>query len=200
MWPKIVFLDYQVIDHLYRVENGNYNGKNKSALQCFKVKALAGHYELWMAEITRVEMIIGQENPSVNPSRIPEFDQKDKEKLAIAKRLDVRWLGYPCSKIDDQYSRIDVSLRIEGPEWSMAENFERRIKQISGVSTGDACQIVSLVHGFDDENLSLRPAIQWLVTEDEPLRKALGRLKDLGQLTELSQINIISVEELVAIA
>ncbi|APG23976.1 hypothetical protein [Syntrophotalea acetylenica] len=198
MPSKVAFLDYQVIDHLHRMANGIYKGQHVDALRLFEFEALMGHYELWMAEITQVEMIIGRENPRIDPDRIPEFAQRDQAKLAIAERLGVRWLGYPCSKTDDQYSRLDVSFRIAGPDWAIAEAFEQRIEQMPGVSVGDARQVASLIYGFDDADVSFRPEIQWLVTEDEPLRAALRREINAGQLTELSQIQVVSVAELVA--
>jgi hypothetical protein len=200
MSGKVAFLDYQVIDHLHRMSSGTYTGQYAGAFQCFESDALAGQYELWMAEITQVEMIIGRENPRVDRSRIAEFVKKDREKLAIAQRLGVRWLGYPCSKLDDQYSRLDVSFRLAGPDWPIAEAFERRLEQMPGVSAGDARQVASLVHGFDDANVSFRPAIRWLVTEDASLHAALRRGISAGNLAELSQVQVVSVAEFVSAA
>ena len=76
MSPKVAFLDYQVIDHLYRLANGNYTGAFATELRLLEAGAATGKYELWMAEITRVEMIIGRENPWIDPNRVPELERK----------------------------------------------------------------------------------------------------------------------------
>jgi hypothetical protein len=187
-----------VIDHLHRLATNTYVGAYASELALLESRALSGIYEFWMAEITKVEMIIGRENPLVDESRLVEFEQKDREKLAIAERLGVQWLGYPCSKLNDQYSRLDVSFRPGGPNWSIAAAFESRLEQVAGVSQGDARQVISLVHGFDDIDLSFRPAIQWLVTEDSDLRKALRGQVSAGRLSELANVRVASVAEFVA--
>lgn len=174
-----------------------YKGAHTEALATFKAKALGGEYEVWMSEITEVEMIIGRENPKVDAEKAAKLLRKDKEKLSIAKRLGARWLSYPCGKFDDNYSRLNVSLRFAGPESAAAEAFERRIGHIPNVSAGDAPQVVSLVFGAEDP-LAFRPTIGWLVTEDQPLHAALRREVQLGKLPELVGIHIASVAEFIA--
>jgi hypothetical protein len=88
MPPLVVFVDYQVIDHLHRLDTGAYRGAHETALRTFRALASAGQYELWMAEITQVEMIIGRENPRLNPDRLPEITRRDDEKLALARSLN----------------------------------------------------------------------------------------------------------------
>jgi hypothetical protein len=193
------FLDYQVIDHLHRVANGTYKGAHKNALATFQTKALEGEYELWMSEITEVEMIIGRENPKIDAEKAAKLLRKDKEKLSIAKKLGVRWVSYPCGKFDDNYSRLNVSLRFAGPESAAADAFERRIEQIANVSAGDARQVVSLVFGVEDPN-AFRPMIRWFVTEDQPLHVALRREVQRGALPELAGIRIASVAEFIGAA
>jgi hypothetical protein len=195
MFPTVAFLDYSVIDHLHRLAVGNYAGAHAAALHLLEAGAATGKYELWMAEITEVEMIIGRENPRIGPDRVAEFIRKDNEKLDIAEKLGVRWLAYPCSKTDDQYSRLDVSFRPDGS--TVAALLEARLEVIVGVSVGDARQVVSLVHGFDNARVSFRPLIQWFVTEDTPLRNALLREVATGQLSELAHFRICTVTEFV---
>ncbi len=152
MFPKIAFLDYQVIDYILRVAIGKYSGVFAGALKLLEYGAATGKYQFWMSEISKVEMIIGLENPLIERSQVSTLIQKDENKINITKNLGVKWLGYPCSKLDDQYSRLGVSFRVSGPEWSIASAFEAKIERVLGVSAGDARQIVSLVLGFDDEN------------------------------------------------
>lgn len=197
--PKVIFLDYQVIDHLYRLDTGTYQGTNTVALHRLHAEANSGKYQVWMAKITQVEMIIGRENTRLDPARIPHINRKDSEKLAIAARMGVRWLEYPCSGFDDQYSRWDVSFGFrDEPGWSVAKALEQRLEQMPGISVGDARQVVSLVYGFDSEAPSTRPIIQWLVSEDRNLRQALIREVEIGRLHELTDVRIASVLELVA--
>ncbi len=198
MTATVAFLDYSVIDHLHRLASGTYTGKHGAALHSLEAGAATGKYELWMAEITEVEMIIGRENPKIDQGRVPEFVRKDCEKFAIAEKLGVRWLGYPCSKLGDEYSRLGVSFRLAGPDSLIAAALERRLEQIAGVSVGDPRQVVSLVHGFDDADVSFRPAIRWLVTEDARLCAALCGEANAGRLPELVNVHIGSVAEFVA--
>ncbi len=198
MTATVAFLDYQIIDHLHRLANGTYALKHETALRSLETNAAMGKYELWMAEITEVEMIIGRENPKVDQERALEIARKDCEKLEIAEKLGVRWLGYPCSKLGDEYSRLGVSFRTAKENWSIAADLEHRLKQIKDVTAGDAQQVVSMVHGFDDADVSFRPAIQWLVTEDAPLCKALRDEVIAGRLPELANVRIGSVPEFVA--
>lgn len=199
MAPISAFLDYSVIDHLHRAKNGTYLGKHAEALLDLESKAISGRIQVWMSEITEVEMIIGRENLSLAPVRLPYLLRKDADKLSIAKNLGVRWLSYPCSKFDDAYSRLDVSFRFAGPESATAEAFERLIERIPHVSPGDARQLASFVYGTEDPD-RFRPVMKWFVTEDQPLRSALRSEVQRGNIPELAGINIVAVSEMAGAA
>jgi hypothetical protein len=196
--PPAVFIDYQVIDHLHRLDTGRYSGRSADSLRRFRSAAELRTYDLWMAEITQVEMIIGRENPNLHAARLPEILSKDANKLQIASAMGVRWLAYQCSKFNGDYSRLDISFRFAGPNWEIADALERRLELVSGVSRGDARQIVSLLYGFDVNDATFHPDISWFVTEDEDLRGALPREVAAGRLHDLAGVRIGSVADLLA--
>lgn len=195
----VVFLDYSVIDHIQRVNTQMYKGKHEDALGSFKAFAVMKKYELWMADITRVEMIIGRENVSINNLKFLDIVKKDEEKVEIIETLGVRWLSYPASKLDDEYSRLDETFRLEWESnWDISSAFERRLEKFKGVSIGDARQIVSMVHGFDRSEKRIWPTITWFVSEDAQLCTALRREVKAGQLPELVDVCVGSVSQFVS--
>ena len=194
----ILFLDYQVIDHLHRLATGSYQGPHAAALRLFESLATDGRYELWMSEISHVEMLHGRENLKLDPAKKKQMIAKDQAKVEIAKRLGVQWLGYPASKLPDPYSRLGVSFRLSGPSTAAANDLESRLEQISGVSPGDVRQVATAIHGFDSNNVEARPSIEWFITEDAPLRTALSTAVSSGKLPELANLRVCSVAELVA--
>jgi hypothetical protein len=121
-----VVLDYSVIDHLQRIEAGSYGGRNKDALQRLRVAAEAGRVEIWGSEITFVEMIRGIENLAGREERKKIVAIKDEAKRVIMDKMGVRRLGYPCSRCDDAFSRLDVSFRCAGPNTDQAMLLESK--------------------------------------------------------------------------
>jgi hypothetical protein len=194
----ILFVDYQVIDHLYRLATESYQGQHAAALHLFESLATGGRYELWMSEISHVEMLQGRENPKLDPIKKEQIIAKDQAKVEIAERLGVRWLGYPASKLSNPYSRLGVSFRLSGPSTAAANDLESRLEQISDVSPGDVRQVATAIYGFDSKNVETRPSIEWFITEDAPLRTALSIAVSSGKLPELANLRICSVAELVA--
>lgn len=190
------FLDYQVIDHLQRIADGRYAGMNSSALHHFSELAKTARFELWMARITSVEMLIGLENPKADAVKVAIATKRDKEKLRIAECLGVRWLEYPCARVDDRYSRVDMTFAPDGS--TTATDFEGWLEALPGVSEGDARQIVSLTHGHAlNDNVSYSPIIKWFLTEDGPLQRSLNSLIGSGRVPELARFKICSVREFI---
>lgn len=197
MVSKVAFLDYQVIDHLQRIGTGMYKGKFAEALAHFESEAVRGSYQLWMSEISSVEMLLGRENPELDRLKLPSVEAKDKEKIAIANKLGVRWLGYPASKLSDSYSRLGMSFHLGGPTSGQANALESVLSPIKGVSPGDVRQIAAAVYGFDAANTNHRPPIEYFVTEDAPLVVTIRSEVAAGRLPELRDLRICSVAEFV---
>lgn len=198
MVSKVAFLDYQVIDHLQRIEAGTYKGKFAASLAQFESQAVRGSYQLWMSEISPVEMLLGRENPALDSLKVASIEAKDREKLAIASKLGVKWLGYPASKLSDTYSRLGMSFRLAGPTSAQANALELLLSPIKGVSTGDVRQIAAAVYGFDVGDITYRPPIEYFVTEDEPLVATIRSKVAAGRLPDLRSFQICSVAEFVA--
>jgi len=192
-----IFLDYQILDHLFRIENNTYQGNYKLALTELRKKAENQVVNMWMSEITEVEMIHGKNNPQINEDKRCLVKIYDQRKIAIAKTMNIKWLTYPCSKFDDNYSLLDVSLRFSGPEWSEANEFEKWLLNIEGVSVGDARQFVSCICGSDVDALDKKPVIEWFLTEDSNFRSALIKVKSKSKISKFSQMKIASVSEFV---
>lgn len=138
-----IFLDYPILDHLIRIENKTYKGKQRLELIELRKKAEKQAVNIWMSEITEVEMIHGENNQRINEAKRCLAKTNDQKKLAIAKTMNIKWLTYPCSKFDDNYSLFDVSMRFSGSKWNEANTFEKWLLTIKGVSPGDARQVVS---------------------------------------------------------
>lgn len=180
-----VALDYSVIDHLYRLEKGVYNGANAPALLRLRNAAETGEVSAWLAEITPVEMLLGRENVMESPETSLRVEGKDERKLEICREMNARFLAYPCSKLDDTYSRLGMSFRLAGPESHAANAFEERLLRISGVSAGDARQVTSCAFPTAADDLDAAVKIHWFVAEDAGLIKAL-RLTAPPELAHLS--------------
>ena len=193
-----IFLDYQILDHLFRIENKTYTGKYESELTKLRKKAEKQVVNIWMSEITEVEMIHGINNPQIDDAKRRLVRTYDQKKLAIAKTMNIKRLSYPCSKLDDNYSLLDVSMRFSGPEWNKANTFEKWLLTIEGVSPGDARQVVSCIYGSDVNALDEKPVIEWFLTEDSDLRNALIKVKSKSKISEFSQMKIGSVYEFVS--
>ncbi len=192
-----IFLDYQILVYLFQIENRTYKGKHKLALIELRKKAEKQVVNVWMSEITEVEMIHGTNNPKIDDAKRCLVRTYDQKKLAIAKTMNIKWLTHPCSKLNDNYSLLDVSLRFSGPEWNKANTFEKWLLTIEGVSPGDARQVVSCIYGSDVNALGEKPVIEWFLTEDEDLLSALINVKNKSKISELSQIKIDFVSDFV---
>jgi len=190
-----IFLDYQILDHLFRIENKIYTGKYELALTELRKNAEKQVVNIWMSEITEVEMIHGKNNPQINEDKRCLVRTKDQKKLSIAKTMNIKWLTYPCSKFDDNYSLLDVSMRFSGPKWNEANRFEEWLLTIEGVSPGDARQVVSCIYGSDVNALDKKPVIEWFLTEDLALCSALINVMSKSKISEFSQMKIGSVSE-----
>jgi len=194
---KDLFLDYQILDHLLRCDEGRYSGLAGAALNSLRNKAMSQELSVWMSEIAQVEMVHGIKNPRINKETREKAERNDHCKLAIATSMHVRWLSYPCSTTDDEYSLCDLSFRCGGPEWSEAYALQRNFEQTPGISKGDARHLVSWVFGYQIDRLDYRPTIDSFVSEDEPLRRALLRLKAEDSIPVLATVQVLSVEELI---
>jgi hypothetical protein len=195
--PLSAFLDYPVIDHLLRIDEGRYAGKHQQALAQLRLFARDQKLRLWMSEIARVEMAHGQQNPRLTNKQRTRALENDTRKAAIAADLGVRWLAYPCAKMDDEYSLLDLSFRFGGREWEDADALERELVQLTGVSKGDARHIVSWVFGWEDDTAEPKPNITWFVSEDELLRNALAGYQSRATHALLRTSVIACVAELV---
>jgi hypothetical protein len=189
-----VFLDYSVVDHIWRLDNRCYVGKHGAALATLRQKATDGELALWMSEISEVEMVQGQQNPKLNADKLSHVREKDRGKLLIAASMGVRWLTYPCSKLDDGYSLTNLSFRTASPSWNEASDLERTLEHIRGVSRGDARQIASWLFGTHAEFIGCRPLIPVFLSEDEDLVEALANVQVTATFSALKLAKILSVE------
>jgi len=181
-----IYLDLSVIDHLQRIQQSmmEYIGPRRIALQRIRASAERHCVETWISEITHVEMLHGIENVSDDEVKRQEANSKDQEKLIIAKSMFAQILGYPCSKTDDPYSRLDLSFRPDGEEY--ADLLEKRLRNIPGISLGDACHLVCCAFPFNSVSPSILPKIDWFIAEDERLIKAVNAQIDARVLPELA--------------
>ena len=151
-----------------------------------------------MSETSHIEMLHGIENPAISETLRQRARRNDARKLEIARAMNARWLTYPCSKMDDTYSRLDMTLRFDGPESGAALEAERLLEQTSGISRGDARHAVSWLFGRDVARLDHKPDVRHFVTEDDNLRAGLGNLQRCGRLRALAGALVVSVPELCA--
>ncbi len=195
--PQVLFLDYQVLDHMCRIETDRYAGTSAAELTILRQATVSGNVEVWMSKVTRAEMAIGLENPKLTPAKSETAKRNDMKKFAIAKSMRVRWLTFPACKSDDTYSRSDLTLRSGGlPDWLKANALEGQLLKLSGVSAGDARQVVSCLYGQAEDDGSL-PVIRYFVSEDGPLRMTLANAQAANTVSELAGLQILSVKAFV---
>lgn len=89
-----VFLDYQVIDHLQRIRCNQDVGSLSPALIPIATLFAERRFDVWMSEISRVEMVQGLQNPALSEQRRAYAKSKDDMKLNVASELGVRWLTH----------------------------------------------------------------------------------------------------------
>lgn len=193
----MIALDYNVLDHLERIKRGVDVGSEKDALLRLRASAEGHRIIVWLSEITRVEMLHGQENVQDDEEKLVTVVGKDAAKEAMAERMFARWLMYPCGRCDDTYSRVGLSLRCAGPEFAAARDLEQRLEDIDGVSPGDARQLVSCAFPSDTDEAAFCPTLDWFVSQDRRLIKALRAAVAAGRLAELEHIRFGSARELV---
>ncbi len=195
--PSSVAVDYSVVDHLYRVQAGTYNGPNASALEHFRQAAEDGRAEVWIAEITPVEMLHGREKVAAESVKLARASAKDDQKNDICTAMRARYLAYPCSKVDDTYSRLGMSFRTAGPNSEDANRLEQKLLGIKGVSAGDARQLVSCAFPTNAATVGLSVTLDWFVAEDAELVEAVVRAVAAGALPELAHLSFGSTAALV---
>lgn len=184
-----VAIDYSVLDHLRRLQYGTYAGSNEEFLARLYEAASKGRVQIWMSEICFVEALHGLENLVGDEAKRAAAEVKDTQKWAIAKEMGTRKLGYPCSKLDDTYSRLGLSFRCAGPKSKEANLLEARLLRVDGVSPGDARQLVSCAYPFDGEATEwYEPAIDWFLAEDKRLVAALDDAAREGDFPELRKL------------
>jgi hypothetical protein len=194
-----IVLDLCVIDHLQKVDAGTYRGKAEAALRKLRAAAEGSAVGVWICEISLVEMLHGIEKlaaDSADPAKQAHARNNDTAKQLILKNMSARRLGYPCSKYDDDFSRLDISLRYAGPDLENAEVLESQLLTIAGVSRGDARQLVSCAYPFDGEDVGLHPRLDWFVTEDGALLAAIRSLA-AGQFPTLHRLRYGTASDLV---
>jgi len=200
-----IFLDYPVLDKLYRIDMNEYTESNekKEGLKRFRSLAKERKLSCYASEITKVEMLHGREQPSASPEQVAYYKEKDKSKMMIAEEMGVIWLTYPASRYDEHlepknhhfgYSRIDLTARPMDKNWKKAHELEKKLLCIQGkgVSPGDARQIVSMVYGsplFHGHHF---------VTEDKGLVARIKTEVQQGKLNELMKYFFGSVQEFLA--
>jgi hypothetical protein len=190
---RVLFLDYEVLDHMHRIDTCRYTGKSAAELTALRQAAVAGNIQVWMSRVTSVEMAIGLENPKLSPAQLSMASQNDEAKRIIANSMCVRWLTHPASKFNDTYSRANLTLRAAGPEWLKANALENQLLKLPGVSKGDARQVVSCVYGQAEDD-GQQPPIWWFVSEDRELRTALTDAQAANVVSELVGLQVLSVK------
>lgn len=186
-----VFLDYSVLDHLFRLKTSRGEGLHGMDLTNLKRRAETHEIVPWMSEITKVEMLLGIQNEQIPVAKRAQCEEADHAKLRIAESMGVQWLTYPCSKFEDKYSRLDLSFRCAGPDWPAARALEESLTKERGIGPkGDPRQIVSCLLGRDTLNLGRRPDIRWFIAEDGDLVTVLRKLQIDKGIIELVGLQI----------
>lgn len=196
--PLSIALDYSVIDHLHRVATGSYKGADAIPLLRLRAAAETGMVETWGAEITFVEMLLGVRKVAEREEALRTATAKDVAKRAIMQEMRVRRLGYPASRCDDGYSLLGYSMRCAGPHATEAIVLEERLRRIPGVSEGDARQLVSCAYPFDGDTLTFSCHLDWFVSEDGRLVRAINSALATGEFSELAHLRFGTVRDLVA--
>ena len=193
-----VALDYSVLDHLQRIRDGSCGGLQADALRTIQAAGESRRIDVWIAEITPVEMLHGIEKVAADDAKRARATARDNNKEAIAAAMGAWTLAYPCSKLGDTYSRLGMSFRPGGPDCHLADALERRLLSIDGVSAGDARQLVSFAFPTDGTQVDFHPGLDCFVTEDVGLVRALRVEVAAGKLAEISHLSIGTSKEIVA--
>lgn len=156
------------------------------------------YFNIWMSEISKVEMIQGKEKQALTAEKKKDIRLKDESKLSIAQQIGVIWLDYPCSVFDDDYSRFDLTFKLDGnPNIKILEN---SLERVDGVSIGDARQIVSCLYGNCDNRLAQDGiSIKWFISEDKRLIKSINKVLSEGKFKELDNLHFVSVDQFISI-
>jgi len=194
-----VALDYSVLDHLQRIQDGTYTSTRAGALRRIRAAGESRRIDVWIAEITPVEMLHGIEKIAADDAKRARAAARDRTKEAIATAMGARTLAYPCSKLDDTYSRLGMSFRFAGPDSHLADALERRLLSIKGVSAGDARQLVSCAFPSDGAEVGFHPRLDCFVAEDLDLVRTLKAEVGAGNLPELRHLSMGTSEEIVAV-
>jgi hypothetical protein len=191
-----VFLDYVIIDHLQSILERTYRGSNESSLLKLKSLGEMRKFQLFMSDITRVEMLHGLEKNSLSKSQIEKYRKRDHAKMKIAENMHVIWLSYPASKTNDTYSRLDLTLRTADSNWARAYELERELESIDGISLGDARQIVSMKYGGGSKQNDFK--IIYYLSEDNDLIKAVNNEFANDRLKALNTIRFEKVTDFIS--
>lgn len=192
-----VFVDYSILDHLLRVQDGRYTGQYAKILSKIKEHAKKANVQYYVAENSRVEGVIGIQRSLASKEQKQKYKTRDKEKVHIANEMNAIRVPYPCSKTNDEYSLLDLSFRCAGQFWKDANDFENVLLKVEGMSTGDARQIVSMVYGIKEAESIAR--IDYFLAKDDDLIKGINSEKACGKLRELENIEFVSPEDFVKI-
>ena len=125
--PLALALDYSVLDHLQNIQDGTYKGKRELALSRIRAAAECGRVEIWITEITPVEMLHGIEKIIGDEASKELAKARDQTKQAIALAMHARKLAYPDSKLGDSYSRLGMSFRTCGRDTERAIALEAKL-------------------------------------------------------------------------
>jgi len=181
-----VFLNYEIIDHLYRMSAGTYQGLHEASLNTLKSLATDGTIHYYMSQITPVEMLQGLENPAISAQQAQTYRVRDDKKVRIANGMKVIWLRYPVGKSNDSYTRTNISASTASPHWIVADQLEQALIALQGVSPGDARQVAAMRFGTDQSNSTIQ--FDWFVAHDSDLIQAINLALNLNQLQDLAGI------------
>src|SRR5690242_12351496 len=78
-----VFIDYSVLDSLLRLDEGRYVGEHEAGLALLRLTAENHHVQVWISEITLVEMLHGRERAAVLGHGELRAASNDAAKMAI---------------------------------------------------------------------------------------------------------------------
>ena len=188
-----IFLDLQILDHIWRARNGQYARNYAHVLRQIEEAATSDRHSFFMSEISKVEMHHGFKNPNIDEARRQVVEKKDREKLELAEQMKIKWIMYPCSKYKDKYSLYEISLRYGGSFWNQANELELTLEALDGISIGDARQVVSMIYGSKEEGLN---DVDVFVSKDRKLVNGLRDNANRKMLSILSGYRFLLPEEL----
>lgn len=156
-----------------------------------------------MADITKVEMLHGRENPKLSADRVAQCKERDESKLKIAKKMGVIWLSYPASRLNEHletkkhpfgYVRLNLTMNFMDINWEKAYDLEQKLLHIKDVarSPGDARQIVSMAYGTPQFKGNV------FLAEDKRLTDGIKEEIRQGQLNQLTKYFWGNVQEFLA--